>query len=294
MPATALLLILLSAGLHASWNLLLKRHHGDRTAFAIAFLWMGSLALLPVAVAALVAGGPGGFPTAALPWAGLSILCQSGYWLTLTAAYDRGDMSQVYPVARGTGALGAALLGLLALGERLSPVAVAGIGLIVAGCYINNLPALSWKSLLAPLSAPGPAVRLALATGLATSLYTVVDKVAVGRLGAPALPYLWLTYAGPGVVLTLVRGRGRRPLAALRDGGWRTALAVGLLSPLTYLLVLLAMRISPVSAVAAAREVTLLFGAILGVKVLGEGYGPPRVAGAVGIALGVMALALGR
>jgi drug/metabolite transporter (DMT)-like permease len=293
-PAAALLLILLSAGLHASWNLLLKQHKGDRTAFSLAFLWVGAALFLPVALGALRAGGRP-FPVAALPWAGLSILFESTYWLALSAAYDRGDMSQVYPVARGTGALGAALLGVLLLGERLSPVATAGIGLIVAGCYINQLPALTFRSLLAPLSAPGPAIRLALATGLSTSLYTVVDKVAVGRLGAPPVPYLWLTLAGPAAVLTLTPGRRRlRQVRALGAGDWRRALAVGLLSPVTYLLVLLAMRLSPVSAVAAAREVTLIFGAILGVKVLGEGYGPPRIVGAAGIALGVIALALGR
>lgn len=294
LPVLALALVLASGMLHSIWNLFLKRHSGDRIALSLAFLWASTVLYLP-----LVLGSLAWNPLPSLAsfsfWPALTVLLSSIYFLCLAAAYSRGDMSQVYPLTRGSGAVCATLLGLFALGEHLALLSVAGIALIVAGGYIMLLPAFTWRSLISPFRAAGPSIGLALTTGLSTGLYTVVDKMMVGSLGAPLVPYLWLTFAGPAVVLTLALGRRRvaQAAATFREN-WRLVMAVGVLSPLSYLLMLAAMRLSPVSILAPAREVTLVFGTFLGVKVLGEAYGSPRIAGAASIALGVIGLALAR
>lgn len=293
MAAASLLLVLSSSLLHAAWNLLLKRS-GNKSAFAVAFLWVSAVLYLPPAVWGLIHAGP--VPGMVWVLGVVSAGIEAAYWYLLSQAYRRGDMSQVYPLARGAGALAAAVLGIGILGEAVSAGALAGIALILIGGYILHLRTLSFSAMADPWRQAGtPAFRLAVLAGLATGFYSAVDKVAMARYGAPVLPYLWMTYAGPALVLTLTMTRADRGALA---GEWqhrkRSALAVGLLSPLTYLLVFLAMAISPVSRVAAVREITLVWGTLLGLTLLKEQYGGPRLVGAAAIAAGVILLAVSR
>jgi len=288
MKLAAVGLILFSSLLHAGWNLLLKQSD-DKLGFSVAFLWAGTVLYLPLAVWDLLRSG--GIPAGLWPILVLSAGLETGYWYLLAQAYRRGDMSQVYPLARGTGALSAAVLGVAVLGERLGAGAVAGLALVVVGGYVLGLPDFSPRAWAAPVRAAGsPAFRLAVLTGLCTGLYSLVDKTAVSRFAdLPVLAYLWISYAGPAFLLTLLFGV-RAPLRPWRAAPWK-AVTAGLCSPLTYLLVLVAMTLSPVSRVAPVREITLVWGTLLGILVLKEQGRAPRLLGAVIIVAGVMALA---
>ncbi|MGE5672667.1 MAG: EamA family transporter [Mycobacterium leprae] len=290
MSIAALGLILVSAFIHASWNLLLKRTQvPNQTAFTLLFLGVGTLVFLPVAALALWRYG---MPAAVWPWAAASVVIEVAYWMLLTRAYQAGEMSAVYPLARGSGALLAALLGLTWLHEPVTPAVVLGIALILLGGLLLNRSTLGGQMPWFRTATEG--VRLALLTGLSIGLYSVIDKRATS-LGAPVLFYFWLAYAGPALVLILVRGRQTRTIlrATWRAAG-AAAVTVGILSPLAYLLVLGAMQMAPVSRVAAARELNLVWGTLLGRWVLRERVGPTRLLGAGTIAVGVIALALAR
>lgn len=282
MTALALGLVLLSALLHATWNLLAKRAGGGPP-FVALFSLLTTLLLAPPA---LWLAAREGFPSP-LGWgfvAGSAVL-HLLYFLALQRGYRRGDLSLVYPVARGSGPLLATAAAVLLLGERPSGQALAGALLIVAGGFVLGG------------GARGAGARPALAWGLLTGVfiagYTVLDAAAVTRLGLPPLLYLWLAEVGRTLLLAPVALRRRGEVRQLWRERRGAALGVALLSPLAYLLVLFAMRLAPVSYVAPAREVSILLGALLGARLLAEGQGRRRLLAAAGVALGVALLALG-
>ncbi|MDA1349677.1 MAG: EamA family transporter, partial [Chloroflexi bacterium] len=213
MTATALVLVLLSAVAHASWNFLLKRGHDQE-----AFVWwiQASIAVmfLPVAVVIAVVD-----PMESRGWlyvVGTGIL-HAFYFVLLGRGYARGDLSQVYPIARGTGPVLVPVLGVVLLDESISAQALTGIVAVIAGIFV-----VYWSGRLALLfSHPlmflrEPATLYAFATGLFIATYSVWDKVGVRHV-APFL-YMYLMALGTGILLTpyMVRTRG---LAAMR-GEW--------------------------------------------------------------------------
>jgi uncharacterized membrane protein len=237
--------------------------------------------------------------------AGTAVL-QTGYFLFLQRGYRVGDLSLVYPVGRGTGALLAALAGIVILGERPGPAGVAGIVLLVSGVIVLGLPSRTRATGTAatgtpttgtPTRAPAvfapAAIQYALATGVFIAAYTLWDKVAVTSVGNPPLLQDYASLVGMTVALA--------PFALATSGRtarmWRTyrpqILGAAALSPLAYILVLVALSFSSVAAVAPAREVSVLFGVVLGRRLLGEGSLARRLAGAVAIVAGIIAVALG-
>jgi uncharacterized membrane protein len=261
--------------------------------------------------------------------AGTAVL-QTGYFLFLQRGYRVGDLSLVYPVGRGTGALLAALVGIVILGERPGPAGLAGIVLLVAGVIVLGLPcrgrraAAAAPAASAPVatsaratgarvtsatatgagaaSAPAPgaaavyapaAVLYALATGAFIAAYTLWDKVAVTSVGNPPLLQDYASLVGMTVALAPFALADSRRTARM----WRTyrpqILGAAVLSPLAYILVLVALSFSSVAAVAPAREVSVLFGVILGGRLLGEGGLARRLTGAAAIVAGIIAVAIG-
>ena len=302
MSVTALVLIVIAALGHATWNLFSKQ---ASDAGAMLFLWLLAAAalviFLPVVAAVILAGHP---HLRAANWvfmAGTGVL-QVGYFLFLQRGYQAGDLSLVYPIGRGTGALLAALAGIVLLGERPGPVAAAGILAIVAGIVVIGLPAR--RAAPAPPSgagaAPGAgaqpawrAVTLALGTGAFIASYTLWDKYAVSTLATPAIlqgyaafPVMVLAFA-PHVL------RHRDGLVRVWRAFWPQVLGAGVLAPGTYMLVLVALSFSPVDTVAPVREVSVLFGVILGRRLLGEGGLPRKLAAAAAIVAGIVAVAVG-
>ena len=286
MTATALVLVVAAAVLHAGWNALAKRG-GD----PIAFLWLASFvatpALLPWGARELAVSG---LPWRAVPFVAGTIVLHALYFYALGRAYGTGAYSLVYPIARG---LGVALVPVGAwalLGERLSPLGVAGIALVILGVVvlhrIGRAPARVVRA------AVGPASAWAVVTGLSIASYSLVDKAGVTRLHP--VPYMLLMEAGAAVALAPLMWRrlgvARAEWAANR---W-TIVATGVMSAAGYTLVLFAFQLSKAGYVVASRELSIVLSALIGSLLLREGRLSPRLAAASIVLAGVACVALAR
>jgi len=298
----ALALVLAAAGLHASWNLFAKRAGGGSGGPAFVF----SFSLLTVVVFAPFAIAQGGLRAPEAGVAALvavvgSALLHVGYFLSLQRSYRIGDLSLVYPLARGVGPVLATLGAIAWLGERPSAWALAGTSLVVTATIIlasgrsggRGRPGVDRPGLDRFGSRLAPGLRWGLVTAAFIGGYTLWDARAVAHVGVPPLPFMWWTQAA----LTLLLA----PLALRRSAevrhAWRhhrgAVIAVGTLSPLAYLMVLTAFTLAPVSLVAPLRETSVLIGAWLGLTLLGEqGRGRRLVAAAV-MVVGAVLLARG-
>jgi drug/metabolite transporter (DMT)-like permease len=285
MTLGALILILAAAFIHASWNLLNKRASGHVT-----FTWLvavlSAIFYTPVAVAVI-------FLTrleigvVELGLMAGSAALHSAYFILLNQGYRIGDLSLVYPLARGTGPLLSTIAAILLLGERPSALALAGALLIICGVVvITGSP----KSLRGSVKT---AVLYAAVTGLFIAAYTLWDKQAVSRFAVPPLILDWGSNLGRTIFLTSLPARYPRETRV----EWREhrfeAIGVAVLAPLSYILVLTAMQFTPVSYVAPAREISILIGTAMGTRLLAEGDGPRRLIAASAMVLGVVALAIG-
>jgi len=273
-------LALTAAVLHAAWNAILK---GSENTFVFTARAVSSSAVLltPVVAIAWAALGRPGLPPRGLGLALLSGALEVAYFVFLSWAYARGELSVVYPIARGTAPVLATLIGLLLLGERVGGLQLGGIACLLLGIWAVRRPAQAGRALVP-----------ALLTGMTIAAYSAVDRVGV-RLG-PAWLYLW--------VLWVVTAAGLLPIALARVGGrallmtsdWARAASVGLLITLAYLLVLLAYRLAPLSIVAPLRESAVVLVAGWGVFRLRERQGARlKLAGAAAILAGVALIALG-
>ena len=217
------------------------------------------------------------------------------YFIILLRGYRKADLTVVYPLARGSGPLLSSLVAILFLGEHLSAWGLFGILAVVGGVFLIA----GGPRLFQQAAQPAQTQRLrkgmvyGLLTGVFIASYTVVDGYAVKfALMSPIL----VDYMGNFVRLALLTPsvlRDPQQARRLWTIQWRYAVLVGIVSPVSYVLVLYAMQVAPLSHVAPAREVSMLFAALLGGHLLGEGDRMLRLLGAAGIAFGVMALALG-
>lgn len=288
MTSLALGLVLAAAFFHAGWNLLAKRvAGGDAAAFTWLVAALAALLYAPLAAAVVVFQRPHLDALVPIFLLGASVL-HIGYYLLLQRGYRSGDLSLVYPIARGTGPLLATGAAIAFFGERPSPMALAGAALITLGVFTLLRPAPG-----AEPSERGSAIGYALLTGVVIASYTLWDKHAVSALAIPPLLFDWGSHVGRTLLLAPV-ALGRWP-EVRRE--WQThrpeALGVAILSPLAYILVLTALASSPVSYVAPAREISILIGAALGARLLAEGDARRRLAAAGAMILGLAALALG-
>ena len=288
MTLLALALVLFSAFIHASWNYLLKKSGGGTGLITAASLL--SLAVyLPLVLAAAW------FQRYQFHPAHLALMLGSGmihtvYFLLLDRAYrSGGDLSIVYPLARATGPLLTIAVAVMILGERPGPAALGGAVLIGISALVLTGNPLAWHK-----GDARHAVGFALLTGCMIAVYTIWDKASVATWLIPPLVYDWGCNAfRVGVLLPLTRRRSPGGI----EKAWRerrgTVIAIALLSPLSYILVLTAMVFTPVSLVAPAREVSILFAALMGAHLLREGDLTRRAIAAAGMVLGISGLALG-
>jgi drug/metabolite transporter (DMT)-like permease len=268
-----------AAVLHAGWNVLIKTSGDPRRASTIAMA-AGAAVIVPLAVLVWLGSGRPQIPSDAALLAVLSGLLEAVYFIFLSAAYRRGDLSIVYPVARGTAPLLAVLVGLTVLGERIRPAGWLGVALLLAGILALQRP---WRAVQrarggrrSGAAGADPATVFALLTGLTIVAYSAVDRVGV-RLVSP-----WL-YAGimwPVCVAGLVGWASlARHEAAFPPRGERMRGAViGLLTLAAYLLVLLAYTLAPLAIVAPLRESAIVIAAGWGAIRLAEA-GDRREAG---------------
>ncbi|NMM86249.1 EamA family transporter [Rhodococcus sp. SRB_17] len=293
MTLTAFALILLAGLIHACWNIAAKKAGGDaRFAFFTAVLMMLFWAPLGWWV------GRDAVPLWGLrEWAfvGASGVLHVFYYVILLRGYRKADLTVVYPLARGSGPLLSSLVAIALLGEQITALGLLGIAGVVGGVFLIA----GGPGLLRAAHDPQARARvhLGLAYGVLTGVfiasYTVVDGYAVKVvLMSPIL----IDYMGNFVRVALLAPAVLRDLptaAVLWRAQWRFALLVAVVSPVAYVLVLYAMQQAPLSHVAPAREVSMLFAALIGGHLLGEGDRAARVLGALCIAAGVAALALG-
>ena len=299
MSATALALILVAAAAHATWNLFSKQ---ASAAGASSFVWLMSLAATglyaPVVAVSVLLSPPRLTPLDWVFMAGTGLL-QVGYFLFLQAGYRLGDLSLVYPLGRGSGALLAALAGIALLGERPGPAGITGIVLVVLGVLVLGAPGRGGDSPAPPRPGTPASPRLsraivfALVTGTFIASYTLWDKYAVSTLKVPPLIQGYASLPVMALVLapSALRQRGRTK--RVWSGYRRQVTGAAVLSPLAYILVLIAMSFTAVSAVAPAREVSVLAGVLLGRRLLGEGGLARRLTAAAAIAAGIICIAIG-
>lgn len=271
----ATLLALGAALLHATWNLILKRApHQERDLTSWGLFAMGGLLALPVLV---VTGPPG---AAAIPWLVLSASIHTVYVHGLVRSYRHGDFSLAYPLARGGGALVAALGGAALLGDELSPGSWAAIAVVAIG-----LGSLMGREV------SRRAVEAAALTAVAIGSYTVVDAHGA-RVSSSALRYglaVMVVTALAVSISHLAQGRGPALVVAL-PGGWRRWLVAGACTSVAYAMVLVGMRQAPVGYVAVLRESSVVFGAAIGWLVLQEPLGGRRLASSLVILAGLIGL----
>jgi drug/metabolite transporter (DMT)-like permease len=292
-PASALALVLLAGLIHASWNIAAKKAGGD-----VRFATFTGLVMM-------VFWAPLGL------WLGLDQIPAWGrtewllvatsaalhtlYYIVLLRGYRKADLTVVYPLARGSGPLLSSMAAILFLGEHISTLGAAGIAGVVVGVFlIAGGPGL-WRATHDPerRQRVHKGMLYGVITGVFIASYTVVDGYAVKLL---LMSPILLDYMGNLlrlVVLVPTVLRDMPAAAILWQRQWKYAVFVGIISPVSYVLVLYAMQTAPLSHVAPAREISMLFAALLGGQLLGEGDRVLRLLGAAFIGAGVMALAIG-
>jgi drug/metabolite transporter (DMT)-like permease len=287
---TDLALVLLSALLHAVWSVSIKQS-GDPLCFNMLQAWAGSLIL------ALFAPW---IPWHAIPapvW-GLALLTgpvHALYLYWMSRAYEHGDLSLVYPIARSTPAF-LPLFAVLFFGEVLSPIGALGIAVVVGGMWLVHLQPGVHRS------AAQPALRFAMLTLLATVAYSLIDKTAMARLAAGAWPgavpraiaYSLMLHVGHAIAFTplFFRARSGVQLRAAARAQLVLASATSVISFIGYVLILRAFETSLVSYVVAVRQSSVLFAVALGALWLRERPGRPRVLGACATVVGVALIAM--
>ncbi|MFZ5852968.1 MAG: EamA family transporter [Chloroflexota bacterium] len=295
---------------HAAWNVLLKTS-GDPLRTSGRAMIAGVTVGLPFAVAAyLLAGGPA-IPPAALALAVASGLLETVYFVFLSAAYRRGDLSVVYPIARGTAPLFAIAAGVGILGERLGPLGALGVAGLAAGILVIQRP---WRAIAsarhqarrtaregridrasAVFGAFDRAILFALATGLTIAAYSAVDSVGAKLVA----PWIFAALLFPVTAVSLVLWIRLVDRAAVDSGaGWPRAASAGLIALGGYLLVLLAYTVAPLTVVAPLRESAVVLVSGWGSLRLGESAdrrdATRRLIGAALIVAGAFVLTLDR
>jgi drug/metabolite transporter (DMT)-like permease len=282
MPIIAILLLLISAILHTSWNLLIKQSEDKY----IVTWWMVTIGGIFAILALLFTGLP---PRTMWIFALISVCVEATYFITLSYAYHDNDFSLVYPVARGTAPAFLALWSFLFLHEKLTSGGMVGLGMIIGGLIIIGVNTLM-QSHVTHVHFKGVAVALFIA--LLISIYSIIDGTAVKN--GYALPYVMSMFALVPLPITpfiFREYRWTRVKTALLNQPIRVPLA-GILGVLAYLMAVFSFSIAPVSYAGAVREVSVVFGALTGWWFLKERMGGVRVVGAIVIFAGILVIAM--
>jgi drug/metabolite transporter (DMT)-like permease len=270
--------VLFAAACHAGWNAVLKI--GLEPLAATTLISIG--AAVVAAPLIIVFGVP---DVASWPWAVASVIIHLFYFVGLSEAYRTGDLGQVYPLARGAAPLMTAALSPLFVGEWLGLVAWAGVTLLTSGVVL-----LSFRGGRKLAAFDRRAVGFALFTAVTICAYTLVDGIGARLAGVPNAYSTWMFFLN-GIALTAltVWWLGPRVLPEMATL-WKRGLAAGAMQLLSYSIVLWAMTQAPIALVAALRETSVLFGAAIAVVFLREPLRPARIAAAMLIVIGLVAI----
>jgi drug/metabolite transporter (DMT)-like permease len=276
---TVFVAILAAAIMHASWNVLVKLKLDRFLSLFLIQSMMGGVGIVMLMFFAWPAA-------ASLGYAVTSGVLHLGYNTFLARSYRTGDLSQVYPIARGTAPLLTLVITWFAAHDQLAPMTVAGIALLVIGIWLISLVGRRGLKLDAAT------LFFALGTAVFVAAYTVVDGLGGRASGAPS-GYAALVFIFDAIFLTayavLVRGRG---VIAQVAPYWRMGLTGALLSAGAYWIVIWGMAQAPIAAVAALRETSILFVMLMSMRVLKEQVTAPRIGGAILILAGAVIIRL--
>jgi len=287
MSLFGLSLVLLAALQHASWNFLAKRVQGG-----LPFTWfcdVCSVVLWAPAIAVFVIVTKPAFAFKSLGVILVSVLFQTAYLWCLQNGYRVGDFSQVYPIARGVGAGGAVLGAVILLGERLTLLGGLGALALLSGMLIITTGGKHQRIVRNSL----PGIGFGIATGMCTAGYTLWDKTAVASFGIAPMLLFYGVLAGRMTLLTPLAVRSWPTVQRHWQQHRYYGMGIALLMFGSYVLVLTAMTFTAASAVAPAREVSILFGTLMGQQLLAERYAARRLFGASLIVGGIIAIVLG-
>lgn len=283
MPFDALLLVLLSAMMHTSWNVLVKQAQ-DRLVFTWWALIIGATLFVPIILFTTA------LPADVWPYLIFSALAEAAYFIALLRAYQYGDFSLVYPIARGAAPALLAVWAIVFLGERPQTGGFAGLALLLLGLLLVGGGRVWLQRGLSLFRTPG--LGAALLVALFISIYSAIDAAGV-RLISP------IVY---GVLVLGLSAAFTSPIVLIRYGSsnvlsigrthWMRIVLVSLLMMLTYIIVLQAYAIARASYVGALREVSVVFAALVGWRWMGESFGAVRTSGALLIFAGIVLIAL--
>ena len=268
-------IVLVASALHAAWNVAARKVQGNAVVF---WLSLGIAALLCLPFAAALTWSRG-LPLSALPYMLATGIIHALYFGLLAHAYEHGEVSVVYPVARGTGVAGTPLLAYVLIKEHVSVIGSLGIIVIVLGIVLLGV------SLLA-LQKKHHTFVVALLVGSTIIGYSVLDKVAVGRTN-PVIYVCGMFFVAAVFLTPYVLFRHSRELRDVWRNSKRYIFSIGPASLITYLLILFAFRVGKVSYIVAAREFSVVLGAILGFAILGEKLTWRKALGIAAVTLGV-------
>ena len=285
MPITALVLVLIAAVLHAFWNFLAKDARDSS-----AFMWWGVSIGAVWFTAWMFTQAWMGMPHEIWLLFAVSLAMEILYVALITRGYATGDLSQVYPIARGTPPLFIAFFSAILLGERLPILGYVGIALLILGVYLASLPALS--DLTRPLRALShrPA-QLALLAAVCVAIYSTIDKLNMAYV-SPQVYNAWV-YVGIGLgYAPVVWSRGNRTSTVAEfKRNWRRIAIGSVATIMSYLLALVGMAMTAASYVGAVRATSVVMGALMGWLVLKEKFGAVRVFAAATMVVGLLLIA---
>lgn len=292
MSLTAIFLVLSAAVAHAAWNVL--AHQVSR--IGLPFLWWGAVSstLLWIGVVPLTGGLGAANLRSFVLGVGVSAVLHVAYMLVLQKGYRVGDLSTVYATARGSGPIISVVVAITLLGERPAPAALGGVALVIAGVLMigaaDRTPVAAGAP-RSPRSVP-PGLLFGLLTGAAIAAYTVWDAHAVRSWQlSPVAFMVGCTLVEIPLFSLALRRRGRELVPVLREH-WPRLLAFGALSPLSYILVLVAVTLAPVALVAPMREVSVVLVSVYGGLVLHERRARWRIAASVVVVAGIVLIAV--
>ena len=283
MPVLALGLLLIAAVLHATWNLFVKRAKEKQVMTWLALL-TGVLIYLPIVLLNPIN------VLSVWPFILSSAIMEALYYIVLIRAYENGDFSLVYPMARGTAPALLAVWAMLFLGERPTLPGAIGISLLVLGLVIVGGKV--WWSLRKAARLSSNALGMALAVALCISIYSTIDGAAVQHVHPLSYTVIVIALASLIIAPTVWLRYGKDAISAEWKANWLRIVLVGVFILLAYILVLQTFTIIRVSYAGAIREVSVVFAAFLGWKLLNEELGAIRLIGSGLIFAGILVIAL--
>ncbi len=282
---TVALLVAVAAMAHATWNLTIKRAATSGPSFLWLTFLVGAIVFLPFGLVSLFASGAN-----VVHWAFFALVSgalQVVYFLLLQRGYRVGDVSVVYPLARGTGPLLSVVFAIVLFHERPGVLALIGAAVVIAGVVTIGLAGARAGS---HVNRAG--VVYGLGVGVLIATYTLWDANAVTTGGMPPVALYWGSVTFQLVLLAPAALRERTKLGPVARQHWRAVLVVGILAPLAYILILLAIQLAPVSIIAPAREVSVVIVGLGGWLLFREPHPVQRLIGAGIVLVGVALLAV--